>query len=308
MNSWYTCPQDGCNPPVESTPAADRAPIPRQIKRPRSKPKLKGGALTRAERTRKLRKRPGYGGIQLVPGGIVITCRASDGYVNLAEILAAEADARGGKPKRLNDWMRLKTTPGYLEAVGLAAGIPADSLLDRGDGQDPWAHHEVACEIAAWLSPELRLAINRLWLETVNGRRRRPAADPALLAARRGSQRPLTDVLAAAGMDRAGIVRFQRQLAYEVTGKTPKAWREELGPNWLDQQPPATQAALAISRRAAAAACAGVVLDPVEGGFHRHYNRALKAAVAPVKLIAPVLAQLPPAALLAIQGEEVPPG
>lgn len=75
------------------------------------KAKAKGGALTRAQRTRSLRKRAGYGTIRLVPGGTPITCRESDGFVNLAEIFAAEADMRGGKPKELRRWLALKTSP-----------------------------------------------------------------------------------------------------------------------------------------------------------------------------------------------------
>jgi hypothetical protein len=259
------------------------------------KPKAKGGALTRAQRTRSLRKRPGYGGIQLVPGGIVITCRKVDGFVNLAEIFAAEADMRGGKPKELRRWLALQSTPGYLEAIAEAEGLDRQNLphnlIERGGGSsDPWAHHEVACEIAAWLSPELRLAINRLWMETVNGKKR-PKADPLLTNQRRATQRPFTDVLAAKGMDGAGIQRCQRQLVFEVTGKAPNVWRAELGPNWMDLMPEEFQVTMAIARRFAAEQCEQLDLSEAEG-FFRHFNAAFRRAAAPVKQLQPYLAEI----------------
>jgi len=300
MKRWYTCLPDGGKPQGENKAGQ---PVPARINRPRSKARPKGGALTRPERTRMLRRRPGYGGIQLVPGGIVITCRQTDGFVNLAEIFAAEADARGGKPKRLNDWMRLKTTAGYLEAVGLDAGIPASNLIEMGSGStDPWAHHEVACEIAAWLSPQLRLAINRLWLETVNSNpKRRPPADPALLTTRRKAQRPLTDVLQAMGMDGVGIQRCQRQLVYELTGKTPSTWKKQLGPNWMDQMPDGFQTGMALLRRMAALECSQLNLEEAEG-FFRHFNAAFRRAAAPVKSLMPVMGDLPEPLAHALQG------
>ena len=263
---------------------------------PTSKPrKSKGGALTRAQRTRSLRKRPGYGGVQLVPGGIVITCRKVDGFVNVSEILAAEADARGGKPKQLRHWLALKTPPPYLEALAESErlggkNLPA-SLVEQGSGSaDHWAHHEVACEIAGWVHPPLRVLINRLWMETVNGKKR-PKANPILTSQRRATQRPFTDVLAAKGMDAKGIERCQRQLTFEVTGKAPKTWREELGPDWMDRMPNQFQVAMAVARRYAAEQCERLDLSEVDG-FFRHFNDAFRRAASPVKELSSYLGEI----------------
>ena len=196
----------------------------------------KRGGLTRRQRTTALRRRAGYGTIALVPGGIRITCRESDGFVNLAEIFAAEAEQRGGKPKRLNNWRRLQTSEPFLEAVASTARIRADELLDSGDGQEPWAHPQVACEIAGWLSPALRVAINQLWLDTVNGKARRPrplnAAAAATVRARKDANLSLADEAHKRGCPPA---LAHRQLIYALTGSAPEVWAAKLGEGWQDR-------------------------------------------------------------------------
>jgi hypothetical protein len=257
--------------------------------------KAKGGALTRRQRTTALRRRSGYSTIALVPNGLRITCRESDGYVNLAEIFAAEADARGGKPKELRRWLALKSTPGYLEAVakaeGLTAGNPADShieqggldrqncrssLIEQGTGSaDTWAHPQVACEVAGWLSPPLRLAINRLWLDTVNASKRRPrpldAAGAATVRQRKDSNALLSQVAHERGCPPHMV---HRQLTHALTGSAPEVWKAKLGEGWLDRTSVTFQA---VQQFAAAVAANQISALPVES-TKRHLLAACRTA------------------------------
>jgi hypothetical protein len=266
------------------------------------KPKAKAGGLTRDQRAKALRKTGDYGAVRLIPGGTPITCRKSDGRIHLGEIEQAGFEFAGtGKRKRLSDWLRLKSTRELL--ADIAGDIdptwrnpevePTDLvafLIDRGAGKEPWGHHELAAAFAGWISVPLQRQINRLWMETVNGKKR-PKADPLLTSQRRATQRPFTDVLAAKGMDGAGIQRCQRQLVFEVTGKAPNVWREELGPNWMDLMPEEFQVTMAIARRFAAEQCEQLDLSEAEG-FFRHFNAAFRRAAAPVKQLQPYLAEI----------------
>lgn len=237
--------------------------------------KRKGGGLTRRQRTTALRRRSGYGTIALVPGGLRITCRESDGFVNLAEIFAAEAEQRGGKPKRLNNWMRLKTSKPYLEAVASTARIRADGLVESGDGREPWAHPEVACEIAGWLSPPLRVAINQLWLDTVNGKRHRPrpldAAAAAVVQGRKDANAWLAEEAHNRGCPPA---LANRQLTHALTGKAPEVWEERLGSGWQGRTSLHYQA---VQQFAAAAAANHINALP-PGSTKRHVFAACRTA------------------------------
>lgn len=220
-----------------------------------SKPRKprKGGALTRAQRTRSLRKRAGFSVKRLMPRGLAITFDQTTGLMNLAEILHAEAQQRGGKARLLSDWMRLSTTPGYLEAVGLSMGIPIDSLINRSHGKEPWGHPLVAVDVARWLSPSLRVAINRLWMETVNGKPRRPkrSAEQKLLQAQRGqAHRSLTDVLQDKGIEGQEYQRVLRQVTFLLTGHAPEHWQKELeAKNWLSKATPEFQRGMVLVRQ-----------------------------------------------------------
>jgi hypothetical protein len=240
--------------------------------------KDKGGALTREQRTRKLRRQAGYGTIQLAPGGVLITCRESDGFVNLAEIFAAEAEQRGGKPKQLSHWRALKTSPAYLEAEGLATGIPVASLITIGAGStDTWAHHTVACEIARWLSPALGVAINQLWMDTLNRIRRRPRqldVNGALIVqGRKEAHKDLAAVAVERGVPPEWL---HQQKVFGLTGKLPKHWAEHFGTrSWQGRASLKHQNLQRLAAEAAASGCAA--LDP-EGKTRRDYTAIAKRA------------------------------
>lgn len=92
------------------------------------------------------------------------------GYVN------ATQTCKAGK-KKLNDWTRLKRSIAYLEALSLATGIPASSLLVELQGtpdgdaslQGTWVHPKVAISIATWISPEFEVWASDVLLRVING-------------------------------------------------------------------------------------------------------------------------------------------
>jgi KilA-N domain len=68
--------------------------------------------------------------------------------------------------KKFYDWYRLKDTQAFLESVSSVAGIPATDLLIVGTGNtETWAHPQVAIDIAAWCSVEMRVKITGWILE-----------------------------------------------------------------------------------------------------------------------------------------------
>jgi hypothetical protein len=197
------------------------------------KPSSKGGGLTRAQQTRSLRKRAGFSTKRLVPKGVPITFDETAGLMNLAEILHAEAQQRGGRSKQLSDWTRLKTTPAFLEAVGLSTGIPVDSLIDRSHGKEPWGHPLVAVEIARWLSPVLGVLINAWWLETVNGHVPvMPKLPPEHTVLRRLANKALSEVCKELELP---FNLVHRMKVHYLTGHPPDYWAKRFGKDWLDR-------------------------------------------------------------------------
>lgn len=60
--------------------------------------------------------------------------------------------------KRVNDFLRLKTTNDYIQVVSADTGIPASALIQIVKGGDyeqgTWMHEDIALEFARWLSPK----------------------------------------------------------------------------------------------------------------------------------------------------------
>jgi prophage antirepressor-like protein len=89
-----------------------------------------------------------------------VTCRSSDGYVNLTELCkAGECEYR--------DWKRSKKSGPFLEALSDALQIPSTVLIafQAGHGKDQitWGHPQIATEIAHWISPEFAVKISK-WI------------------------------------------------------------------------------------------------------------------------------------------------
>ena len=90
-----------------------------------------------------------------------ITCRASDGCVNLTELCKA------GR-KAFKHWSSNQRSKAFLEALSSAVGIPAAELVKLGEGRDTtgatsqtWGHPQVAIHIAQWISPEFSVKVSR---------------------------------------------------------------------------------------------------------------------------------------------------
>lgn len=87
-----------------------------------------------------------------------IISQESDGYVSLTD-MAKAAD------KRVNDYLAIKTTKEYLDALSADTNIPASALVNVFKGgagkQGTWAHPEVAIDFAQWCSPKFKVWANR---------------------------------------------------------------------------------------------------------------------------------------------------
>jgi hypothetical protein len=79
--------------------------------------------------------------------------------------------------KKLNDYLRLKRSKSYLEALSLDTGIPVTNLyiiiqgLGSGDEaglQGTWVHPDVAISIAAWISPKFEVWANKTLRAVLN--------------------------------------------------------------------------------------------------------------------------------------------
>ena len=97
----------------------------------------------------------------------VIDQRATDGYINATAMCQAVG-------KQMNDYLRLKTTKGFLNALGPATGIPVAELIQRVMGGTPeiqgtWVHPRVAIHMAQWLSPEFSVHVSGWVFEWLSG-------------------------------------------------------------------------------------------------------------------------------------------
>ncbi len=87
--------------------------------------------------------------------GQEIAIRRSDGYWN-----ATQMCQRYGR--KLNDFLRLKSSKAYLAALSPVTGIPVTGLIiiQRGgtpSEQGTWVHRRVALKLAAWLNPHFEV-------------------------------------------------------------------------------------------------------------------------------------------------------
>lgn len=106
--------------------------------------------------------------------GVQIGQRKIDGYINATAMCKA-----GGK--KLNDYLRLKSTKEYFQVLSADTGIPV-SGSDKGSGlviltggnfdeQDTWVHFEIAVDLGKWISPQFRVAVNRWVVQWMTGSR-----------------------------------------------------------------------------------------------------------------------------------------
>lgn len=85
-----------------------------------------------------------------------------DGYLSATDMCQACG-------KLFADWMRLKSTTDYLQALESDMGIPISRLVEIKKGnssnfeQGTWVHSEVSIDLAQWLNMQLRIQVNR-WI------------------------------------------------------------------------------------------------------------------------------------------------
>jgi len=80
-----------------------------------------------------------------------------DGYISATDICQASG-------KRMNNWLRLKSTEKYLEALSDDLGIPVVDLIEINVGgslenNGSWVHRLVAIELAGWCDVRLRIEL-----------------------------------------------------------------------------------------------------------------------------------------------------
>ena len=79
-----------------------------------------------------------------------------DGYGCLTDM----AKATG---KKVNDWLRLKSTNEFLEHYSAMTGIPVDVMLQVSQGgnnpEGTWANQEICIEFARWCDVEFRITV-----------------------------------------------------------------------------------------------------------------------------------------------------
>lgn len=61
--------------------------------------------------------------------------------------------------KRMNDFLRLKTTKEFIKILESETGIPVSIVNKGGRKQGTWMHKILAYKFASWLSPEFELFV-----------------------------------------------------------------------------------------------------------------------------------------------------
>lgn len=87
-----------------------------------------------------------------------------DGYGCLTDM----AKATG---KKVNDWIRLKSTNEFLERYSLLSGIPVTHMLQVFQGgqeneQGTWANQEICIEFARWCNVDFRITVME-WVKEI---------------------------------------------------------------------------------------------------------------------------------------------
>jgi hypothetical protein len=273
------------------------------------KPKARArGGLTRAERTARLRSRPGYATAVFIPGGVPFTCREEDGAISIGEVEQAIFDATG-KWKRSRAWLQTKGGKASLgvgdsgahigagESTDPNARFQAFGSLDRGVGKEAWWPPLLAADFAGSVAPPFRHLVLDLWMGTVNRKAHRPRALDAAGALLVQDRKDWNSVLSAELWKRAeaymerpeaaernrtldGLVQdARRQFIKALTDSAPSVWEKKHGKDWLNRSSVGFQKTLAAAIRQALAlfpAADAQASDPTMGGFWRHYNEALR--------------------------------
>jgi KilA-N domain len=91
-----------------------------------------------------------------------IRFRQSDNYGSLTDMAQATS-------KRVNDWLRLKSTNEYLQSLNTVTGIPVTDIVDVIQGgipeeQGTWAERKVCLRFAQWCNSDLAVQVD-IWLE-----------------------------------------------------------------------------------------------------------------------------------------------
>lgn len=98
----------------------------------------------------------------------VIHQRVKDGYVS-ATAMCKAAD------RQINDYIRLKTTPLFLNELSAETGIPVSDLIQTIKGgiptmQGTWVHPQVAIHLAQWLSPKFAVKVTQWVFDWMSGK------------------------------------------------------------------------------------------------------------------------------------------
>lgn len=92
--------------------------------------------------------------------GTIIPQRMEDDYVDITALCQSEG-------KKINDYLRLKSTKAYVEALSVETGIPVSRLLPVQHGNRTYAHPEIAMDCAQWVSIPCRIWANRTLVNLV---------------------------------------------------------------------------------------------------------------------------------------------
>lgn len=93
--------------------------------------------------------------------------RLMDGYINATALCKA-------CNKLFSDYIRLKITKEFIEALSSDMGIPISVLIQSVKGGNPqlqgtWVHPQVAINLAQWASPKFAVAVSKWVFEWMNG-------------------------------------------------------------------------------------------------------------------------------------------
>lgn len=93
--------------------------------------------------------------------------RLMDGYINATALCKA-------CNKLFSDYIRLKITKEFIDALSTDMGIPISVLIQSVKGGNPqlqgtWVHPQVAINLAQWASPKFAVAVSKWVFEWMNG-------------------------------------------------------------------------------------------------------------------------------------------
>jgi hypothetical protein len=85
-----------------------------------------------------------------------------DGYLSATDMASANG-------KKINDWLRLKSTESFLGEASSVTGIPVTDLVQVFQGgfpedQGTWIHPEIAPDLGTWCSVAFRVQVNQ-WIK-----------------------------------------------------------------------------------------------------------------------------------------------